>query len=55
MKYIILMAMSSQNLQQCVNEFFEQNPTAKLQGGPYCNNLGHYQAITLEEKQLLKD
>jgi len=55
MRYIILMANKPTELSQVINEFIKQHPTCKLQGGPYCDNYGHYQAITILETQQLND
>lgn len=55
MRYTILMANTPAELAQVVNEFIKQHLTSKLQGGPYCDNHGHYQAITISETQQLND
>ena len=53
MKYIILMANSAFDLSKVVNDFFktDQNYNKyKLIGGPYSDNLGHYQAVVKKRK-----
>jgi hypothetical protein len=56
MKYIILMANSAFDLSEVVNDFFktDQNYNKyELIGGPYSDNLGHYQAVVKKETQQL--
>ena len=58
MKYIILMANDAIGLSQSVNDFFktDQNYNKyKLIGGPYSDNIGHYQAVVKKIKQQLND
>lgn len=58
MNYIILMANTAIELTQVVNDFFktDQNYNKyKLIGGPYSDNIGHYQAVVKKAKQQLND
>ncbi len=56
MKYLILMANNPGELQQVINDFITHNPDYTFCGGPYCDNLGHYQALTkTKEKSILLD
>ena len=58
MKYIILMANNAMELTHVVNDFFKSNQNYnkyKLIGGPYSDNLGHYQAVVKKENKQLND
>jgi len=47
------MANNAVELQHVVNVFIQHNQKITFQGGPYCDNFGHYQAVIIEEKQQL--
>lgn len=55
MTYIILMANDAMELQQVVNHFIKLNPNPQFHGGPYCDGLGHYQAVIIQEQRQLND
>jgi hypothetical protein len=51
--YMILGAEQPHELVKAVNEFLTHNPEYSMLGGPYSDKMGHYQALTKNEKQQL--
>jgi hypothetical protein len=52
------MANNAMELTHVVNDFFKSNQNYnkyKLIGGPYSDNLGHYQAVVKKENKQLND